>query len=1078
MISAISLILIISAISVISFFILRTKIFSQLEATKKAIGVINENESRFKLFMDNLPGLAYIKDNNARVLFTNKGFKTFLNIDNESINNKSAAEIFPEEFAEKIESDDRRVLESGNNETVEEYFGGRTWATYKFVIPGNNEKLLGGITLDISERKKAEDNYHKLSRVVEQSPVSIVITDTKGNIEYVNPKFTQLTGYTPEEVMGKNPRILKTDYHTEDIYKDMWETISVGSEWRGEFCNKKKNGELYWESASLSPIFDKQGNITHYLAVKEDITEKKYTEELLRHERTRMRTLIDNIPDLIYSKDINARKTLANKADLSLMGVKTEAEALGKDDYAFYPREMAEKFIAEDMQVIQSGKPSINNEGWHYDAEGKWHWYVTNKYPLRDKEGNIIGLVGIGKDITDRKLKEMELEKLLQRQRSLITLLQYSSNSVSQFLDSALDEALKVTESKFGYIYHYNESIKEFKLNTWSKDVMQECKVQNPETKYQLEKTGIWGEVVRQRKEIIVNDFMKDNPLKKGIPDGHVQMKNFLTIPILKGNEIVAVVGVANKEFDYNDSDVDHLKLLMSAVWEKVISIKAQADLKDNEIRLREAQEIAHVGYWEIDLSTKNVIGSDEAAKIYGFDNSNEGLTLDKIQSVVIGTYRQHLDNALNLLITTNKDYDELFRIKRANDDEERWIHSKAELVTDNSGKPLRITGMIQDITDIKIAEEAVRKSEEQLKLAIEGSGVGLWDWRIQAGKLNVNDRWAQICGYSLEELEPVSIDTWDKLVNPEDNIVFEDILRKHFNRETEIYECELRMKHKSGHWVWVLDRGKVVEWDKDGKPVRMSGTHLDITQRKEVEAQLQKYATELEELNQTKDKFFSIIAHDLRNPFGLIINYAELIQEKVGTASDDELKQDLDHMYSSAKRVFGLLENLLAWAKIQNSRYTVDPGEFDLTQLVESQVELYVDILKEKKISLAYEVEGSVKLIADKNQIETVVRNLISNAVKFTEVNGTIKVRVFRANSGDALPVKIIISDTGIGMEQEEIERIFEVGSTYSKKGTAGEKGTGLGLSLCREFVKNNNGTIEVESTPGKGTTFTVSLP
>ena len=258
----------------------------------------------------------------------------------------------------------------------------------------------------ISKRKHAEAELRKLSRAVEQSPASIVITDLSGAIEYVNPKFIQLTGFSLEEAMGQNPRILKSGEKPPEEYKQLWNQITSGKEWKGEFHNKKKNGELYWESAVISPIRDEHGTITHFLAVKEDITEQRQTALSLQYERTLLRTLIDNIPDTIYSKDINCRKTLANPADLKNMGAQSEAEVIGKDDFAFYPHDQAQKFYDDDQRVITTGESVINEEECIRDKDGKERWLLTNKLPLRDKHGAIIGLAGVGRDITERKKSE------------------------------------------------------------------------------------------------------------------------------------------------------------------------------------------------------------------------------------------------------------------------------------------------------------------------------------------------------------------------------------------------------------------------------------------------------------------------------------------------------------------------------------------------------------------------------------------------------------------------------------------------------------------------------------------------
>jgi PAS domain S-box-containing protein len=159
---------------------------------------------------------------------------------------------------------------------VEKQIGPRVISWSFFPVKFNN--LVHGYAGDITERKRAEEKLRQLSTAVEQSPASIVITDTAGDIEYVNPKFVQVTGYTLAEALGKNPRILKSGEKNPEAYRELWETITAGKEWRGEFHNKKKTGELYWEFASISPIRDPAGRVTHFVAVKEDITARKQTE--------------------------------------------------------------------------------------------------------------------------------------------------------------------------------------------------------------------------------------------------------------------------------------------------------------------------------------------------------------------------------------------------------------------------------------------------------------------------------------------------------------------------------------------------------------------------------------------------------------------------------------------------------------------------------------------------------------------------------------------------------------------------------------------------------------------------------
>ena len=173
----------------------------------------------------------------------------------------------------------------------------------------------------------------------------------------------------------------------------------------------------------------------------------------------------------------------------------------------------------------------------------------------------------------------------------LLSILEYNATDRKDLLNFALDKAIELTESKIGYIYHYSEDRKEFVLNTWSKEVMNECRVNNPGTIYKLESTGIWGEVVRQRKPIILNNYQAPHPLKKGYPEGHAKLHKFMSIPVFNDNSIVMVVGVANKELDYTNSDIANLNLFMSAVREILHQFDYLDEIKKQKKELEETLE-------------------------------------------------------------------------------------------------------------------------------------------------------------------------------------------------------------------------------------------------------------------------------------------------------------------------------------------------------------------------------------------------------------------------------------------------------------------------------------------------------
>jgi PAS domain S-box-containing protein len=302
------------------------------------------------------------------------------------------------------------------------------------------------MALMISHRKQTVAEIHKLSRAVEHSPASIVITDKAGNIEYVNPKFTQVTGYSFKEAIGKNPRILKSGEMPPENYQRMWETINGGGEWRGEFHNRKKNGELYWESASISPIADATGEITHFLAVKEDITQRKGADMKLAESRNYLDKIINTAAEPIFVKDRQHRWVLVNDACCHFFGHKRE-ELLGKSDCDFFPKSEADVFWLKDEEVFNTGKENINEENFTA-ANGDLRTLITKKTLYTDEKGEQF-IVGIISDITARKQVEEALQ--LSKQRLSLHVEQTPLAAIQWDSDFNVQEWNPAAEKVFGY---------------------------------------------------------------------------------------------------------------------------------------------------------------------------------------------------------------------------------------------------------------------------------------------------------------------------------------------------------------------------------------------------------------------------------------------------------------------------------------------------------------------------------------------------------------------------------------------------------------------------------------------------
>ncbi len=405
-----------------------------------------------------------------------------------------------------------------------------------------------------------------------------------------------------------------------------------------------------------------------------------------------------------------------------------------------------------------------------------------------------------------------------------------------------------------------------------------------------------------------------------------------------------------------------------------------------------------------------------------------------------------------------------------------KWIWLQDSFMHKNQiGDEIIIEGHATDITVRKEAELALIDSELRWKFAIEGNSDGLWDWNLITNEVFYSDQWKKMLGFEIEEIE-ADLKEWDKRVHPDDKKkVYEDI-NKHINGEVDFYANEHRVLCKDNTYKWILDRGKIISFTWDNKPERMIGMHTDISKRKKTEQSLAESETKLRELNATKDKFFSIIAHDLRNPFNAIIGLSEILLSKHKEYDDEHRERIIEMANSSAKNAFTLLENLLAWARSQSGNIFYSPKKINFKALLtKTLIDLQAQITQ-KNIHLLDETQRNETIMADENMISSVLRNLISNAIKFTPHSGTILIS--SKKNDDINFLEVSITDTGVGIPKDKIDDLFHIDKNTSTLGTENETGTGLGLILCKEFVEKHGGKIWIESEKGRGSIFKFTLP
>lgn len=335
--------------------------------------------------------------------------------------------------------------------------------------------------------------------------------------------------------------------------------------------------------------------------------------------------------------------------------------------------------------------------------------------------------------------------------------------------------------------------------------------------------------------------------------------------------------------------------------------------------------------------------------------------------------------------------------------------------------------------------------------------------WRSRLDKLcdYFNKTWLEFTGRTMEQEFG---NGWAEGVHPDD---FEFCLNTYVTAfdKREAFLMEYRMKNKFNEYRWIRDFGRPF-YDLDNTFLGYIGSCYDITEIKDNELRLK-------ELNATKDKFFSIIAHDLKSPFTSIFLSSELLGEYIKEKDYSKIDEIARLILKSSKQAMDLLTNLMTWSQLESGRMPFSPVQFDIKSVCDEIVSLLEPTAKQKLIKIENNISPSL-VFGDREMISTVLRNLTSNAIKYTNKDGKIKISSAPGN-GELI---VTVEDSGVGISKERLDKFFSILENNSTRGTQNEKGTGLGLILCKDFIDKNGGRIWVESTPGIGTSFSFTIP
>lgn len=879
-----------------------------------------------------------------------------------------------------------------------------------------------GILSDITEQKKAvevlKDNEQKQADMISNLPgfVYRCANDKNWTMYYISDGCMNITGYNPKDFI-RNNKLAYNDIIPKDYQKTLWNKwqiiIKNKSVFESEYPIVTANGEIKWVWERGRGIFSDKNKLLYLEGFITDFTERKKYEEKLNENFTLLRIAGKTAKFGGWSVNLSDELVTWSEEVRLIHEIPHEYSPSVKEGINFYAEDFKEKITKVYTDCAVNGVP-YDEEMKIITAKGNTRWVRTTGEPIHDSEGNIVKVQGSFQDITDKKTSE----QILKESEQLLRLL-FDNNPNALFLisnDGKFNNVNKHAVKRYGY------SLEEFQKMTPA--------------------------------DIAAPEY-RDNALNR-VKKALGEELQFEWAHCKKNGEVFPVE-IYTKPIKINEKPFIFVEA-RDLTKQKI----AEHSIKISEEKFRKS---FHSNPGIVGISSLN-----DGRYIEVNDNFYKSMGFAKDE--VIGKTSKELNvfadfNDRKIMLKLLNDYGKIdnleIKIRKKNGEYLDTILS-AELIEMNEQKCLLT--QILDITERKKNEESLKINEELYHSLFEKvSAVKLLIDPHDGKIIDANSAAVRYYGYSLEELKSIKISDINTL--PPDKIQME-MEKAHFDKQSYF-----NFKHK-------LANGDIRDVEVYSSPVEINGKLLlhsivhDITERKSAEELLIKSEERLRELNAAKDKFFNIIAHDLRSPFSSILGFSNLLEEQMKEKNYDGIEEYAGYIQKSSKHAMSLLTNLLDWSRSQTGKMEFKPEYTDLKILIDEVLILANDSAKQKSIVLERDFGNNVPIIADKTMIGIILRNLISNAVKFTNTGGKVVV------SAQQKPDELLISvkDNGIGMTFDSLNNLFRIDINHTTLGTEKEKGTGLGLLLCKEFVDKHEGKIWVESEVGKGSTFYFSLP
>ncbi len=762
---------------------------------------------------------------------------------------------------------------------------------------------------------------------------------------------------------------------------------------------------------------------------------------------------------------------------------------------------------ADDQQALAHSIWSSTNklEPWrtvfrvNHPGKGT-RWCSAEGLPQAQPDGSVLWH-GYVHDVTEAR----QAAQALDRQHRMLDAVRQAqaayieADDKRQAFEGLLKAFLSVTDSAYGFVgevlydpqgqpYLKSHAITDISWDEASRRVFAEQMDSGME--FRNLKT-LFGHALLTGETVLTNHPETD-ARRGGLPHGHPPMHSFLGIPLEVGGRLIAMVGLANAADGYREEDVEFLQPLLGTVRQLVLARRGHDE------RQRSRQQLQ---------ATSALLAEKTSALQVTLDTMSQGLAQMDAQGRVM-VYNRRLLEMLDLpdeVMARQPTQEDVVAYQAARGDFGRGYElvevQARQYVEDNTGpvparymrrtpdgraleihnRSLPDGGMVRtysDVTPYVQAEEALRDERQRLEWVLEATGPGIWELDITTGLTHYSDRWAGLLGYRLEELQPLTRETWQALVHPDDLGRAQSLLQAHLRGGTPVYDCDLRMRHKRGAWLWFNARGRVHRRDEAGRPLYMSGTLLDIHERvtaqeevralnASLERRVAERTAELERSMRDMEVISYSIAHDLRAPLRSVNGFASLVGETDGERLSPEGRLMFERIVSASRNMGQMITDMLELLRVV--RVEIEPVSVDMNALARSVAEALAPGVPHARVQL----HSLPRVMGDAKLLRQLLSNLMDNALKYSRHLESPLIEL----GFDAARRAFYLRDNGMGFDMAHAQKLFGLFQRLHA-GANAPGGTGVGLAIVARTLERHGGRIWAEARPGHGATFWWTLP